>query len=90
MMCMVCAVLVERRGVLLVRAQCGYMLSRENLVSGARRVLLCGGDVLNFGMVQRIEYNACGISVRDTKLRTTGNSARNTTVSGEYWHATQK
>jgi hypothetical protein len=63
----VCAVLAEHRGVLLVHAQCGYMLSCDSLVSGARRVLVRGGDVLNSGMVQHIEYNARGISARDTK-----------------------
>jgi hypothetical protein len=51
----VCAMLAERRGVLLVCAQCGYMLSRDNLVSGVRRVLVHSGGVLNFGMVQCIE-----------------------------------
>jgi hypothetical protein len=50
---MVYAMLVERRGVFLVHTQCGYMLSCDNLVSGAHRVLVCGGDVLNYGMVQR-------------------------------------
>jgi hypothetical protein len=33
----VCAVLAECRGVLLVRAQCGYILSHDSLVNGARR-----------------------------------------------------
>jgi hypothetical protein len=55
MMRVVCVVLVERIGVLLVRAQCEYMLLRDSLVSGARRVLVRGGDVLNFGMAQRVE-----------------------------------
>jgi hypothetical protein len=50
-----------------MRVQCGYMLSRDNLVSGAHKVLVRGEDILNYGMVQRIEYNACGISARDTK-----------------------
>jgi hypothetical protein len=52
---MVCAVLAERRGVWLVRTQCGYMLSRDSLVNGARRVLVRGGGVVNIGMVQRVE-----------------------------------
>jgi hypothetical protein len=47
MMSVVCIVLAECRGVLLVHAQCGYMLSRNSLVSGAHRVLVRGGDVLN-------------------------------------------
>jgi hypothetical protein len=38
-----------------VHAQCGYMLSRDSLVNGARRVLVRGGGVLNFGMVQCVE-----------------------------------
>jgi hypothetical protein len=38
-----------------VRTQCGYMLSHNSLVYGARRVLVCSEGVLNFGMVQRIE-----------------------------------
>jgi selenophosphate synthetase-related protein len=90
-MCVVCAVLVERRGILLVHAQCGYMLSRDSLVSGARRVLVHDGDVLKSGMVQRIEYNVCEISGHDTKkkVRATSNSARTKTVRGEYWRATQ-
>jgi hypothetical protein len=68
MVCVVCAVLAERRGVWLVRAQCGYMLSRDNLVNGARRVLVCGGGVLNSGMVQVCRVKCMrGISVCDTK-----------------------
>jgi hypothetical protein len=51
----VCAVLVERRGVWLVRVQYEYMLSRNSLVNGARKLLVCGGGVLKFIMVQRIE-----------------------------------
>jgi hypothetical protein len=43
------------------------MSLRDNLVSGKHRVLVCGGDALNFGMVQHVEYNARGISTRDTK-----------------------
>jgi hypothetical protein len=35
-----------------VRAHYGYMLSRDSLVSGARKVLVRSGGVLNFGMVQ--------------------------------------
>jgi hypothetical protein len=51
MACVVCAVLAECRETLLVRAQCGYMLSRDNLVNDARRLLVCGGGIQNFGMV---------------------------------------
>jgi hypothetical protein len=51
----VCELLAERRGVLLVLLQCGYMLSRDSLVSGMRRVLVRNGDVLNSSMVQRVE-----------------------------------
>jgi hypothetical protein len=51
----VCAVLVEHRETLLVCMQCGYMLPRDNLVNGVRRVLVRGGGILNFGMVQRVE-----------------------------------
>jgi hypothetical protein len=64
----VCTVLTERRGILLVRVQCGYMLSRDNLINGARGVLVHGGGILKFGMVQRIECNACGILACDTKI----------------------
>jgi hypothetical protein len=39
----------------LVRVQCGYMLSRDSLVNGERRVLVRGGGVLNSGMVQHVE-----------------------------------
>jgi hypothetical protein len=35
--------------------KCGYMLSRDSLVNGARRVLVRGGGILKFGMVQRVE-----------------------------------
>jgi len=51
----VCAILAEHRGVLLVRVQCGYMLLRDSLVSCACRVLVHGGDVLKYGMVQHVE-----------------------------------
>jgi hypothetical protein len=40
MACVVCAVLVEHRGFLLVRAKCGYILSCDNLVNGARLLFL--------------------------------------------------
>jgi hypothetical protein len=53
--CMVCKVLAKRRGILLVCAECGYILSRNSLVNGVHRVLVRGGGVLNFGMVQHIE-----------------------------------
>jgi hypothetical protein len=55
MACVVCVVLAERRETLLVHTQCGYVLSRNNLVNGACRVLVRGGGVLNYGMVQRVE-----------------------------------
>jgi hypothetical protein len=51
----VCPVLAERRGVWLLRTQYEYMLSRDNLVNGMHRVLVCGGAIIKFGMVQRIE-----------------------------------
>jgi hypothetical protein len=51
MVCEVCAILVECKGILLVHAQCGYMLSRNNLINGARRVVVRDGGVLNFVMV---------------------------------------
>jgi hypothetical protein len=38
-----------------VCAQYEYMLLREILVNGTCRVLVHGGGILNFGMVQRIE-----------------------------------
>jgi hypothetical protein len=47
----VCAILAEHRGVWLVHAQCGYMLSHNNLVNGVRRVLVRSGGVIKFGMV---------------------------------------
>jgi hypothetical protein len=55
MECIVCVVFAERRGVWLVHAQCGYMLSRDNLVNGARRVLLHGGGILNSDMEKCVE-----------------------------------
>jgi hypothetical protein len=67
MACVVCTVLAERRGILLVRVQCGYMLLRDILVNGAHGVLVRDGGVLNFGMVQRVECNVCIILVHDTK-----------------------
>jgi len=36
MLRMVCSVLIERRGILFVHAQCWYMLSRKNLVIGVQ------------------------------------------------------
>jgi hypothetical protein len=39
----------------LVCAQHGYMLSHNNLVNGACKVLVRGGGVLNFGMVECVE-----------------------------------
>jgi hypothetical protein len=68
MTCVVCTVLAERRGFLLVCAQCRDMLSRDNLVNGVHRVLVRSGGVLNSGMVQCVEYNARVISARDTKI----------------------
>jgi hypothetical protein len=64
----VCRVLLECRGVLLVHVQCGYMLSHDSFVSGVHKFLVRSGDVLKSGMVQCVEYNACGISTRDTKI----------------------
>jgi hypothetical protein len=55
------------------------ILSRGNLVNGVRRVLVRGGGILNSSMVQRVEYNARGILVRDTK-----------TTRGGYQRAVQK
>jgi hypothetical protein len=49
------AVLGECKGVWLVRTQCGYMLSRDSVVNCARRIFVCSGGILNFGMVQRVE-----------------------------------
>jgi hypothetical protein len=46
----VCVVLVEHRGILLVRPQYGYMLSRDSLVNGTCIVLVHSGGVLKFGM----------------------------------------
>jgi hypothetical protein len=51
MVCELCTVLAEHIGVWLVHAQCGYMLSRNGFFNGARKVLVCGGGVLKFGMV---------------------------------------
>jgi hypothetical protein len=64
----VCAVFIEHRGILLVRAQCGYMLSCNNLVNGVHGVLVHGGGLLNFGMVQRVEKNTRRILAHDTKI----------------------
>jgi hypothetical protein len=55
MVCVVCTILTEHRGILLVHAQCGYMMSCDNLVNGAHRVLVHGRGVLKFGMVQHID-----------------------------------
>jgi hypothetical protein len=43
------------------------MLSHDNLVNGTRIVLVHGGGVLKSRMVQRVERNARGKSVHDTK-----------------------
>jgi hypothetical protein len=51
-----------------VHAQCGYMLSRDNLINGACAVLVHGGGILKFGMVQCVECNAREILVCDTKI----------------------
>jgi hypothetical protein len=51
----VCIVLAKCRGARLVRTQCGYMLSRNNFVNSAHKVLEGGGGILNFGMMQRVE-----------------------------------
>jgi hypothetical protein len=78
------------------------MLTHDNLVSGARRVLMNGADVLNFGMVQCIEKNACGISVHDTKTMCNRCHCMNQNcaqwilardtkvVRARYWRAIQK
>jgi hypothetical protein len=55
MVCMVCTVLTGRKGIFLVRAQCRFMLSRDNLVNGVCGVLVRGGGIIKFGMVQRVE-----------------------------------
>jgi hypothetical protein len=55
MACVVCTVLAEHRGLLLVHAECGYILSHDNLVNGVHRLLVYSGGVLKVGMVQRIE-----------------------------------
>jgi hypothetical protein len=47
----VCAILAERRAVWLVCMQCGYMLSHDSFVNGARRVLVHSRGILKFGMV---------------------------------------
>jgi hypothetical protein len=55
MACMVCAMLAECRETLLVCTQCEYMLSHNSLVNGVDRVLVCGGGIQKFGMVQCTE-----------------------------------
>jgi hypothetical protein len=55
MVCMVCIVLAECRGVWLVCAQYGNMLLCDSLVNGVRKVLVRSGGVLNFGMMQRVD-----------------------------------
>jgi hypothetical protein len=62
-----------------VRAQCGYVLLRNNLVSGVHRVLVHSGDILKSCMVQCVKYNVHKISMCDTKI-----------VCGGKWHVTQK
>jgi hypothetical protein len=50
-----------------VHTQCEYMLLRDDLISGASRVLVRSGDILYSGMVQHIESNVRKISTFDTK-----------------------
>jgi len=54
MMCVVCTVLADHRETLLACAQCGYMLFHDSLVNGECRVLVRGGRVLKFDMVQHV------------------------------------
>jgi hypothetical protein len=44
------------------------MLSRDNLVNGARRVLVHGGDVLNSGMVQRRVKCTCSAQTKTMRV----------------------
>jgi hypothetical protein len=68
-----------------VRVQCGYMLSRDSLVSGVHRVFVHGGDVLNSGMAQHSKFNACGnISARCQNC-VRWIFARDTKVVRSYW-----
>jgi hypothetical protein len=80
---MVCAILAQFNGVWLVRAKCGYMLSRDRLVNG----VWWGRTKLWHGAAHRVKcmYNICAwyknytrqILVHGTK-----------TARGGYWHAT--
>jgi hypothetical protein len=56
MVCMVCTVLAECRGLWLVRAQYGYMLSCDNLVNGAHIVFVRDGAYRTWhGVVHRVK-----------------------------------
>jgi hypothetical protein len=55
MLRVVCIVLAEKKGVWLVRALYGYMLSHDSLVNGVHRVLVRGGGVLKFGIMKHVE-----------------------------------
>jgi hypothetical protein len=46
----------------------GIFMLRDNLINGARRILVHSGSILNFGMVQHIECNVCGMLACDTKI----------------------
>jgi hypothetical protein len=48
----VCTILVERKGVWLVCTQCGYMLSHDNFVNGAR----WGRTKIWHGATRRVKY----------------------------------
>jgi hypothetical protein len=48
--------------------QCGYMLSHNNLINGVYGVLVRGGGVQTFDIVQHVECNASGILARGTKI----------------------
>jgi hypothetical protein len=68
MVCVVCAVLTEHRGILLVRAQCGYMLSHDSLVNGVQSTgARWGRTKLWHGATRRVKC-ARGILARDTKI----------------------
>jgi hypothetical protein len=55
MACVVCAVLAERRGILLVHVRCGFILSHDSLINDVRGVVVRGGGILKFCMVQCVE-----------------------------------
>jgi hypothetical protein len=51
----VCVVLTEHSGIFLVHTQCGYMMSCDCLVNGACGLIVRGGGIINFGVVQHVE-----------------------------------